>query len=224
MLNSYLRLEHESTPHHPLFKGREDAPRIINGVWRLEVEPRETFPQTPITLIPSYPDLPMEKVYPRQPHTNISAVYLRDFSSGEAGEKTGGPVAYLPWDIDRTFWEVLCEDHFKLLRNTVEWATNEKPMFEVSGSGLLDVTAWHDQNAIVIHLVNLTNPMTMKGPYREFFPLGEQTIKVLLPDGMKEKGVRLLVADATPRTEHNGREVTITVPSVLDHEVVAINL
>src|SRR5439155_1615989 len=30
MQNSYLRLKHEAVPHHPLFKGLEDAPRIVN--------------------------------------------------------------------------------------------------------------------------------------------------------------------------------------------------
>ena len=45
MQNSYLRLEHEAAPGHPLLKGLEDAPRIINGVWRLEVEPREQVRQ-----------------------------------------------------------------------------------------------------------------------------------------------------------------------------------
>ena len=38
MLNSYIRLEHEAAPRHVLFNGLEDAPRIINGVSRLEVK------------------------------------------------------------------------------------------------------------------------------------------------------------------------------------------
>ncbi len=218
MQNSYLRLEHEAFPHHPLFQGLEDAPRIVNGVSRLIVEPHAHFAPAPLTLIPSYPDLPMEMVYPRQPRTDIAGVYLRETGSG------GGRVAYFPWDIDRTFWEVLCVDHFKLLRNTVQLATNEAPAVNVKGPGLLDVTAWRNQDAIVIHLVNLTNPMAMKGPYREFIPVGEQIVKVRLPNGAHVKKVRLLVADRTPRAQHHGPELAVTVPSVLDHEVVAIDL
>ena len=64
------------------------------------MKPRRPFPNPPVTLIPSYPDLPMEKVYVRQPQTDIPQVFLR-----EAG---AGRVVYFPWDIDRTFWEVLC--------------------------------------------------------------------------------------------------------------------
>jgi len=217
MQNSYLRLEHEAAAGNPLFAGLEDAPRIINGVWRVEVEPRAEFAPAPLTLIPSYPDLPMEKVYPRQPQTNIAGVYLREAAPG-------GRVAYFPWDIDRTFWEVLSVDHFKLLRNTVQWATNEPPMVQVTGPGVLDVAAWKNQDSIVVHLVNLTNPMTMKGPFREFFPVGAQTVHVRLPAGARAKKVHLLVAEKTPMVQDGGSEITVTVPSILDHEVVAIDL
>lgn len=216
MKNSYLRLEHDTVPHHPLFKGLEDAPRIINGVSRLEVAPRVKFGPTPITLIPSYPDLPMEKVYPRQTKTDIAGVYLREPSSVAR-------VVYFPWDIDRTFWEVLHVDHLKLLRNAVAWATNETPPVEVTGPGFLDITAWRNTSAVVIHLVNLTNPMAMKGPYREFIPVGEQRVKVRLPEGLHAKSARLLVAQKDVQPEHGNSVLTITVPSVLDHEVVAID-
>jgi hypothetical protein len=222
MQNSYLRLEHDASPNHPLFSGLEDAPRIVNAVSRLVVEPREQFARPPITLIPSYPDLPMEKVYPRQAKTGVSGVYLRE--RGMPDMPSSGRIAYYPSDLDRTFWEVLAVDHLKLLRNTVQWAAGERQTIEVSGPGFLDVTAWHDQDAIVIHLVNLTNPMAMKGPYREFFPVGEQTLKIHLPDGLHAKAAQLLVAERTTEIQRNGSDLTIKVPSILDHEVVAIDL
>ena len=220
MLNSYLRLEHQALPHHVIFTGLEDAPRIINGVSRLEVTPREPFAETPITLIPSYPDLPMEKVYPRVSKTDISCLYLR---------QPAGRVAYFPFDIDRTFWEVLCADHLKLLRNTIEWANNpgaqnEAPMIEVAGPGVLDVTIWQNSGSITIHLVNLTNPMTMKGPYRDFFPIGAQTIKLRLPSGIRAKQARLLVSEKVAPINRSGDDLILNVPSILDHEVVAIDI
>ena len=84
MQNSYLRLEHEAFRQSPAFPGLADAPRIINGVWRLDVEPHAHVSPEAIDLIPSYPDLPMEKVYPRQPKTDIAGVYLRETGSGGA--------------------------------------------------------------------------------------------------------------------------------------------
>ncbi len=51
-------------------------------------------------------------------------VFLRETGKGR--------VVYFPWDIDRTFWEVLSVDHLKLLRNAVAWATNEDPPVDAS--------------------------------------------------------------------------------------------
>ena len=215
MMNSYIRLEHEALPGNALFAGLEDAPRIINGVSRLEVTPRAKFAETPFTLIPSYPDLPMEKVYPRTPRTDISCLYLR---------QPAGRVAYFPFDIDRTFWEVLCADHLKVLRNTILWANDEAPMVEVDGPGLLDVTAWRNSGSITVHLVNLTNPMAMKGPYRDFFPVGPHTVRVRLPANVRAKRTRLLAADREIAMGRASMVVNVTVPSILDHEVVAIEI
>ena len=215
MLNSYIRLEHEALPGHVLFTGLEDAPRIINGVSRLEVTPRARFAETPFTLIPSYPDLPMEKVYPRVPRTDISCLYLR---------QPAGRVAYFPFDIDRTFWEVLCADHLKMLRNTLLWTNNEAPVVEVDGPGLLDVTVWRNSDSVTVHLVNLTNPMAMKGPYRDFFPVGPQTIRLRFPGDVQAKRARLLVAEKDVAIERSGSTVSMAVPSLLDHEVVAIDI
>jgi hypothetical protein len=216
MQNSYIRLEHGAYPRHPLFAGMEDAPRIINGVTRLEVTPRAAFAETPFTLIPSYPDLPMEKVYPRVPKTDISCLYLR--------QADGGRIAYFPFDLDRTFWEVLNPDHLKLLRNTLLWAHHEPPFVEVEGPGLFDVTAWRNSGSVTVHLVNLTNPMAMKGPYRDFFPVGAQTVRLRLPDTVRSTQARLLVAGTQVPVTRSDGALQLTVPSVLDHEVIAIEI
>ena len=211
----------------------QSATRLRNGSSKT---PREKFPPPLLTLIPSYPDLPMEKVYARQSKTDIAQVFLREVRSARRvnvpsargsqsqEEFFSGRVIYFPWDIDRTFWEVLCVDHFKLLRNAVEWATNEPPVVQVTGPGVLDVTVWRQKNSITVHLVNLTNPMMMKGPLREFIPIGEQRVRLRLPNGIRPKRVHLLAAGKTVRANHTGEFLTITVSSILDHEVIAIDL
>jgi hypothetical protein len=174
------------------------------------------YANPPLTLIPSYPDLPMEEVFPRIPKTDIPEVYVR-----QAGR---GRVVYFPWDIDRTFWELLSVDHRKLLRNAVEWAVNEPQPVTVTGPGVLDVTVWKQASSLTVHLVNLTNPMMMKGPLREFLPTPPQKVSMRLPDGAKAKKVQLLVSGATPRVEEANGSISLTIPSILDHEVIAIDL
>jgi hypothetical protein len=221
MRNAYLHLEHDAAPGHPLLRGLADAPRIVHGVWRVDVKATETFAAPPLTLIPSYPDLPMEKVFPRQPRTDIPQVFLREIRG--AGGVTGR-VAYFPWDIDRTFWEVMSPDHGKLLANAVEWASNEPPPVVVVGPGLLDVAVWEQKNSATVHLVNLTNPMMMKGPVREVIPLGPQQVRLKLPQGRRPRAVRLLVANTTPAAREANGWLEITVPRIAEHEVVAIDM
>lgn len=217
MQNSYLRLETDPATgrRHPILEGLGDTPRIINGVFRVQARPTREFP-APLTLIPGYPDLPMEDVYPRIERTDSREVYLRDIGRGR--------VAYFPWDIDRTFWDVLSVDHGRLLRNTIEWALNEAPPVEVSGPGLLDVTIWRQRGSLTVHLVNLTNPMMMKGPLREIIPTAPQRARIRLPDGARAGRVHLLTAGVEPRVDRAGGIVTVTVPSVEVHEVIAIDL
>jgi hypothetical protein len=64
--------------------------------------------------------------------------------------------------------------------------------------------------------------MTMKGPFRDFFPIGAQTIKLRLPELKSAAAARLLVADKTVQAVRSGNALRVEVPSVLDHEVVVI--
>jgi len=218
MRNSYLRLEQDPVTgrFHPVLAGLEDAGRIINGVFRVDASPVGLYPNPPLTLIPSYPDLPMEKVYPREAGTDIPGVFLR-----EAGASR---VVYFPWDIDRAFWEVLSVDHGVLLRNAIQWAAHEEPPVTVTGPGVLDVTLWRQKDSLTVHLVNLTNPMMMKGPLREPLPVGPQKVRLKLPANRRAKKVQLLVAGGAPPVEQAGGWLTLTVPSILYHEVVAVEV
>jgi len=94
----------------------------------------------------------------------------------------------------------------------------------VEGPGMLDVTAWKQADALTVHLVNLTNPMMMKGPFREILPIANQKVKVRLPRGKKVRKTQLLVAGSSPQAHETAGYLTVTVPSIDVHEVVAIDL
>jgi hypothetical protein len=212
MQNSYLSLAHP----HPLLKGLEDTPRIINGVARVHTRASRGASPAPISVIPSYPDLPMEDVYPRIAKTDQPGVHINEIGRAR--------VVYFPWDIDRTFWEVLAGDHLKLLANAVSWAFNADQPLSVTGPGVLDVTLWRQKNSITAHLVNLTNPMMMKGPVREIIPLPPQTVRIQLPPGTRPARVHLLVAGNQPAHKVTNGRLELAVPSVVLHEVVAVDL
>lgn len=214
MKNSYLQINMENGRHHGVLDGLEDTTRIINGIYRQKVLPKIEFP-SPLTLIPTYPDLPMEHVYPRRTDTGIRELYLRQFGQGK--------VAYVPWDIDRTCWQIMNVDHSRLLQNIFHWSLGDQRPVRVEGSGVLDVTAWEQEKSMTVHLVNFTNPMMLKGPYRELLPVGPQEVQIRIPAHRKVEGIRLLASGKAPGFNLNGNMLTFTIDSLIDHEVIAID-
>lgn len=213
MQNSYINLEHETG--HPLLASLGAVPRAINGVRRVHVRPSDPSVRAPLTLVPSYPDLPMEVVYTETPRTTIPAVYCREHGKGR--------VVYFPMDIDRTFWEVLSLDHLGLLRNALQWAARDASPLRVTGAGLLDVAVWRQEHSLTAHLVNLTNPMAMKGPFREILPAGPFRVELELPAGVRADKVHLLTEGSPADWKAEGSTLHIEVPRVAVHEVVAID-
>jgi hypothetical protein len=209
--NSYL------TPRHPhaLVRGLEDAPRIIAAAQQITVKPHDAGKQ-PLTLVPSYPDLPMERVYTTTPQTDIAMVFCREVGKGRA--------VYFPMDLDRTFWEVLSADHLVLLKNAVDWAMNDGQPMTVSGPGLVDIAYWRQKNSLAAHIVNMNNPMMMKGPYREMIPVGPYRVSLEIPPGAKIGAVKLLESGITPKTTRDGARLVVEIPTIRLHEVVAVDL
>ena len=218
MKNSYLQLEKEPETgrFHPLLSGFEDATRIINATNRVLVNPHNNATsECPLTVIPSYPDLPMESVYPPRVSSHDGGVYLNRIGKGRA--------VYFPGDIDRTFWQVLDVDHGKLLRNAVLWAHGISQPLSVRGQGVLDVAVWRQQHSMTVHLVNLTNPMMMKGPIREIIPIGRQEVSVQAPPRKSVRRAHLLVGQRDLPFRQSGAVIQMEIASIGLHEVIALD-
>jgi hypothetical protein len=213
--NSYLRLKADpaTKKFHPVLNGLEDAYRIINCTHRVQVSARANSP-SPVTLVPTYPDLPMEDVYPRTDDTDTRELYLREVGNGR--------VAYFTGDIDRTFWQILSVDHGRLIKNTIRWALNEEPIVSVNSPGLIDVTVWRQEKSMTVHLVNLTNPMMMKGPFRELIPVAAK-VDITVPKNFKVKKVQLLFRKEIVALKTYEDTIAVAVPGIEDHEIIGID-
>jgi hypothetical protein len=213
--NSYLNIDKDpkTGKYHPIVHGLGDATRIINGIKWVHTRPAHAM-HAPLTLVPSYPDLPMESVWARVPRTDVPGIYAR--------QEGRGRVVYFPFDLDRTFWEVPSNDHGLLLKNAVAWSHNEDQPLAVEGKGGLDVSLWMQKDSMAAHLVNQT--MMMKGPVREILPAPTQRVRIRVPEGRRVQKVSLLVSGKTSGHRINGNVVTLETPSIHVHEVVALDL
>ncbi len=209
--NSYLTLRGP----HPLLAGLDDAHRVMGPTRHVQVTPTDAAPQ-PLTLVPRYPDQPVERVFPTEAETDIPMVFCRQAGAGR--------VVYFPMDLDRVFWEYLSVDQGALLQNAVAWCMDAPQPLTVSGAGMIDISLWRQDKSMTAHLVNLTNPMFIKGPIREIIPVGPFEVSLALPAGVRVKAVHLLESGQTVTPRRSGDRLIVTVPKLALHEIVAVDL
>lgn len=237
--NSYIALNHDARIDDlpVIHRGLEDAGRVINGGARVPVvaaaaphdasapPPNVGTAEGPYSLVPPYPDLPMEEVYPREIRNDCPEVF-----HSLVGE---GRVVYIASDLDRRFWEMLTPDHGRILANSVRWASGAAaPRVEVAGPGLVDVTMWRGETGAgpnggtrhCLHVVNMTNPFAMRGVVREVIPLAGLEV-TLRPGGTIAGAPRALAAGRDLEIgPTNDGAVRMRLPEVAVHEAVVFEV
>ncbi|MFI5693950.1 alpha-amylase family protein [Kribbella sp. NPDC051586] len=204
--NNYIAL----MDAHPLSAGFDGATRIIGGTHIIGVE---SDAAAPFRFIPDFPDLPMEEVYQREAPDKPAVVCTEN--------ARGGRTVYFAFNVGAIFWEALQSDHGRLIANAVSWALGTAPDVTVEGAGLVDVAVHQGESCRAVALVNLTNPMAMRGPIRETLPLPPQTVSIAVPTDQVK--VRLLVAgvDVEPIVVDGRAEVVVPTAGLL--EVVQVD-
>jgi hypothetical protein len=200
---------------HAVNAGYQGAKRIMGGTQLLAVEPTDRSAATPFLFVPDFPDLPMEEVYPRE-DPREAAVIAR-----ETGK--GGRVVYIPWNIGEIFWQVMAVDHGRLIANAVRWALGKTPQVTIEGKGVVDLALRESDDGLALTLFNLTNPMMLKGPVRENYPLGAQKLSFEIPSGKSVARVWLVVADCSAHFNVEADRVVVDVPGINRLEVVHIS-
>jgi len=167
-----------------------------------------------MTVVPGSVAYPPELSYPDPSHTQEPAVVLR--------EKGKSRLIYFPGDVDRSLWHSGHTDLSRLLRNSIRWVAGEEQPITIEGDGLIEPFAWETEAGYAVHVLNYTNPAVHRGWIREFYPIGEQHVRMRLPEGRRVSRVELLrAATEIPfQTAHGA--VTFTIPKVVDYEVAAV--
>jgi hypothetical protein len=202
-----------SGERHPVLKGFE-ATDILPFGGGLEPLRVETGAEVLATFIPALPVFPPEQAYIHE-FTDIPGLVVNE-TNGR------GRVAFLPADVDRRFGRDNLPDHADLLTNLVRWAARGDFPLHVEGAGFVDCHLYAQPDRLVLHLVNLTNAGTWRGPVDELIRVGPLTVRVRLPDAVRGKRIQSLVSHQPLRARVKSGWVQFDVPEVLDHEVLVI--
>jgi hypothetical protein len=170
----------------------------------------------PLTFVPAFPTYPPETAWMRQPKTSIAGLVLSQHGKGR--------VAYMPADIDRRYALEHLPDHAALLANNVRRASSDTQPLTVRGTGLIDCHLYEQRGRMILHLVNLTSEAAWRAPVDELIRVGPFDVSVRVPRTTRRSSARLLVSGRPVRVTIEGGRATFSVESILDHEVIAIDL
>ena len=206
--NGYMRIEQRNE----LTAGFDGTNLLPAAEYRLPVRPREGSSAV-LTVVPNYPVFPPEMVYPRTPHTTEPAAWFR--------EEGASRVAYFASDVDRTFWISGNADLGRLLQNALHWLRRgSSPPATVAGDGLVEIFAWFTEPGYALHVLNYTNPQSLRAPFRGFHPIGPQQVEFRTE--RRITSVRALKAGTSLSFHQQEGKVKFVIPTVEDYEVIAL--
>jgi len=206
-LHSYLRITPEQRAG---VLGGFDETEILPFGGTLQAMKLDAGVKVPLTFIAPFPVLPPETSWMREPKTDIPGLVLK------------GRVAFLPAEIDRLYSRDNLPDHARLLADLVRWAAGGDIPLRVEGRGVFDCSVYTQPGRVIAHFVNLTATGRMPVTDDDLTPSGALEVSVHLPAGVSGRAARLLVAGKGVNATVASGWARVTIPSVLDHEVVVI--
>jgi hypothetical protein len=202
-----------SGKRHAVLEGFEETDILPFGAV-LEAMRTDPHVEVPLTFIPAFPIYPPETAWMRTPKTDIPALVLN--------RKQQSRIAYFPADIDTRYGRDNLPDHARLLANTIRWAVGDQRALEVEGPGRIDCQLYRQADRLILHLVNLSNEAAWRAPMDELIPVGPLHVKVKLPRGGAQAGVKALVSGGQIASKTGAGWATFEVRSIADHEVLVI--
>ena len=121
-------------------------------------------------------------------------------------------------------WKSGHTDLSRLLQNSIRWLLDGDAPVAVEGKGAIEAFAWETEPGLAVHVLNYTNPAMHRGWIREFFPIGEQKVRMRLPQGAKPNRVELLRAESDAPFQVSNGYIEFTIPKVVDYEIAAISV
>jgi hypothetical protein len=114
-------------------------------------------------------------------------------------------------------------DLARLLLNSIAWVAGATQTVKIEGEGTIESFARETEPEFAVHILNYTNLAMHRGWMRDFFPVREQKVRMVLPPNRRVSRVELLRAETTIPFRMNGGTIEFTVPRVVDYEVAAIH-
>jgi hypothetical protein len=136
-----------------------------------------------------------------------------------------GTVLYIGSGLEAIYAETRMKRLRMLLGSLIDPVLGAHKMYEVAHQSGLMPQLMASRDTILLHLIADTGNKTKKLRIREeFLPVLNVTVRVRLPDGRAVRSVSLMRAGTTLASATRDGWVEVTVPRVLIHEAVRVDL
>ena len=187
---------------------------IIGFGGRYEVVASNGKLESIATFIPPFPIFPPEFSWMNPESTGIPLVF-----AGESG--SGGRIVYFAADIDRCYGRALLPDHGELLASAARWTLRGETPVCVEGPGYLDCKVYEQDDAWMLHIMNLSGLNIYPGYAEQYNPT--RGITVTVPQTKKDyTKARLLVADKEIPIVDGRDGIKIIIDEITDHELLLL--
>ena len=130
---------------------------------------------------------------------------------------------YLAFNAGQIFWQAMQSDHGDLIAASVRWAMGEDPpRVQAYGAGMIDLAVRAAEDEMAVTVVNLNNPMAMRGQIRSVLPLTDQRLVIRAPRQAGAAKVRLLVSGAEMSLPVECGQVQVGLDRIAVLEVVHV--
>jgi hypothetical protein len=205
---------------HPILDGLQDTDSVPFGGYLTDwtVAGDATVLAT---LIPDFPIFPPETSWMRTPSTDIPAIVVRETSEGAR-------MVRILADLDRCYAREGSVEHARIISNAVRWSANAAQVIVIEGGlGQIYVNHFHQDEPgggrDIVHLNNRLISRMTPGRQEVLFPIGPVTLTLRLPQD-KPRTVKARVSGEQLEVETlSDGAVRVTVPVILDHEVLVIS-
>lgn len=168
-----------------------------------------------LTYVEPFPFYPPEFAFLPSAPTDIPGLVVRTTESGAR-------IAYLAGDLDRIAGRESRPDHLRLIANIVRWQLADAQVLTVKGAGQVDCNLYAQDGRLILHLVNTASPSNVPGSLDELVPIGPFEVEISHESVAADAAVRALVSDVDLDAAATAGHVRITVPKVVDHEMLII--
>ncbi len=212
LVASYLRIEQGG---EYLNKGMDTDKLVLRGEVCYVVP--ESGTKVLATLVPPFAPYEVVGAPPERASIPVSHTDLPLLLEKKEG---AGQVVTIPFSVGRLITEYHLSDHYDLIGNILDAALGEKKDFVVHAPHDVQMTAYNNQNTVLVHFVNEVG----QRPLLDNIPVTDIWFSMKVPEGKTVKSVVSVIEETEVTYQTADGRVNVKIPKLTVWDMIQIEM